>query len=97
VTTNYCLNQIRNDRRRRFGEQNAPAASSAPSELSLSLVLRGLPESLHELAVYYYVDQLSQDEIALLLGVSQRTVSNRLREFRAALESAWDVRIKEAT
>jgi RNA polymerase sigma factor (sigma-70 family) len=97
VTTNYCLNQIRNDRRRRIGEQSASEATAASFELSLSLLLRGLPESLHELALYYYVDQLSQAEIAPLLGVSQRTVSTRLRELGAALESAWDVRIKEAT
>ena len=29
---------------------------------------------------------MSQDEIALVLGVSQKTVSNRIRELRAILD-----------
>jgi DNA-directed RNA polymerase specialized sigma24 family protein len=40
---------------------------------------------LQEIAVYYGVDQMSQDEIALVLGVSQKTVSNRIQELRVLL------------
>jgi RNA polymerase sigma-70 factor (ECF subfamily) len=89
VTTNLCLNVMRDERRRRRGERGAPAPSPPALQLSLSLLLQGIAPPLHELAVYYYVDQMSQDEIALVLGVSQRTVSSRLREFRGALQSAW--------
>ena len=54
----------------------------APS-LSAQLVLRGIPERLQEIAIYYGLDEMSQEEIALVLGLSQKTVSNRLRELRS--------------
>jgi RNA polymerase sigma-70 factor, ECF subfamily len=92
VTTNLCLNVMRAERRRRRGERSAPVLSAPAPQQSLALLLQGIAEHLHELAIYYYLDQMSQDEIALVLGVSQRTVSSRLREFRGALERAWDLR-----
>ena len=95
VTTNHCLNRVRDERRRREGERGAEQQPAPAPQLSLELLLRGLPTELHELAIYYYVDQMSQEEIALVLGVSQRTVSNRLQQFRLALETAWDIRAKE--
>jgi DNA-directed RNA polymerase specialized sigma24 family protein len=67
----------------------------AAPQLPIPMLLQGISADLHELAIYYYVDQMSQEEIALVLGVSQRTVSNRLQQFRCALESAWGVRAKE--
>ena len=36
-----------------------------------------------EIAVYYFVDQMSQDEIALLTSIPRRTVGYRLEQFRA--------------
>jgi RNA polymerase sigma-70 factor (ECF subfamily) len=51
-------------------------------------LLLEVPEQLREIAVYYYVDQMDQEEIAALLGVSRRTVGNRLEEFKAAARAA---------
>jgi RNA polymerase sigma-70 factor (ECF subfamily) len=96
VTTNYCLNQLR-DRQRRERLDPGQAPTSATPGLPLQLLLRGIPEELHALAVHYYLDQMSQDEIAVALGLSQRTVSNRLKEFRAVIERAWGLSAKEAT
>jgi DNA-binding transcriptional regulator LsrR (DeoR family) len=45
--------------------------------------MRQVPESLQEIAVYYFVDHLSQDEIANLVGMPRRTVAYRLEQFRA--------------
>jgi RNA polymerase sigma factor (sigma-70 family) len=56
--------------------------------LPAQLLLRGLPEHLHEVAIYYGLDQMSQEEIALVLGLSQKTVSNRVRELRSWLAEA---------
>jgi RNA polymerase sigma-70 factor (ECF subfamily) len=88
TTTNCCLNLIRGSRRRqRFLRLLPPPAPVTPS-LPAQLLLRGLPEHLQEVAIYYGLDQMSQDEIALVLGLSQKTVSNRIREVRAWLAEA---------
>ena len=87
VTTNLCLNRLR-DRVR----QDNLLASKFPSErLSPAMgetrtvvgdLLSRLPEELQDVAVYYFVDELTYDEIAPLLGISKRTVSSRLAAFR---------------
>jgi RNA polymerase sigma-70 factor (ECF subfamily) len=90
ITTNHCLNRIRDAaRRRELLEERAPrpvegVSSGVESMLVVRAVLAQLPEELGEIAVYYYIDQMNQDEIAELLGVSRRTVGNRLEEFHAA-------------
>jgi RNA polymerase sigma factor (sigma-70 family) len=86
TTTNACLNLLRGDRRRRVALQRMPRAESAPAPTEAALLLRRVPPELQELALYCAVEQLSQDEIALLLGVSQKTVSNRIRSLRAILD-----------
>jgi RNA polymerase sigma-70 factor (ECF subfamily) len=90
VTTNYCLNAIRDGKRRRVLDQaNLPAPGadprSAEAQVIVAEIMARVPEALREIAVYYYVDQLNQEEIALLLGVSRRTIGNRLDEFRVAV------------
>jgi RNA polymerase sigma-70 factor (ECF subfamily) len=90
VTTNHCLNVIRDEQRhRRLLEAQAAAAPRAASPSSLAALLRDFPEELQEIAVYYFVDEMSQDEIARVLGISQRTVSNRLSAFRGLAKTAW--------
>jgi DNA-directed RNA polymerase specialized sigma24 family protein len=74
ITTNLCLNRIRDSRRRR---DRPPEAHSA-----LQTVLRQVPEDLAQVAVYYYVDDMDQAEIAAILGVSRRTIGYRLDRFR---------------
>ena len=46
----------------------------------LRLVSRA-PGKLQAAAVLYYVDGLEQDQVAKTLGISRRTVINRLQEF----------------
>ena len=87
VTTNLCLNRLR-DRTR----QDALLASNytfdrevqaaGESRAAVAQVLARVPEELQEVAIYFFVDGLTYDEIAPLLGVSRRTVSNRLSAFR---------------
>jgi RNA polymerase sigma-70 factor (ECF subfamily) len=86
TTTNACLNLLRGDRRRRAALQRMPRPELAPAPTEAALLLRRVPEELQELATYYAVEQLSQDEIAVLMGVSQKTVSNRIRDLRAILD-----------
>lgn len=89
ISTNYCLNQIRD--RGRQAEPTAPAdipesLSDHPEpelmdrDLAMKLVSRA-PEKLRATAVLYYVDGLEQEQVAKTLGISRRTVINRLQEF----------------
>ncbi|MEP6653584.1 MAG: sigma-70 family RNA polymerase sigma factor [Myxococcales bacterium] len=88
TTTNLCLNLLRTDRRRRAAFARLPRPDGAPPPTDAGLLLERVPPQLREIAIYYAVDQMSQDEIALVLGLSQKTVSNRIRELRALLDPA---------
>jgi RNA polymerase sigma-70 factor (ECF subfamily) len=87
VTTNLCLNRLR-DRSRRNEllaakhdvETVAPPVGEA--RRTVAQVLARVPDELQEVAIYFFVDELTYDEIAAMLGVSRRTVSNRLSAFR---------------
>ncbi len=93
ITTNLCLNRIRDSRRRRARlsqiadeRAGAPPASptpSAESRVALQGILHQLPAELAEIGVYYHVDEMDQAEIARLLGVSRRTIGYRLERFLA--------------
>jgi RNA polymerase sigma-70 factor (ECF subfamily) len=87
VTTNHCLNQLRNRRRRGrllavFGAppEPEPAMEGALARRQLLEALLSVlgPDDV-QLLVHEYIDELSQSEIAELLGVTERTVRNRLR------------------
>ena len=88
TTTNLCLNQLRSHRRRRAVLARWPQPGTAGSPIEAALMLQRLPPELRDIAVYVAVDQMSQDEIAGVLGVSQKTVSNRIRALRALLDPA---------
>jgi len=89
VTTNHCLNIIRDEQRHRQILEARAVRSKPEHPVPLFALLRGFPEELQEIAVYYFVDEMSQDEIADVLGLSQRTVSNRLSAFRDLAKAAW--------
>jgi RNA polymerase sigma-70 factor (ECF subfamily) len=86
TTTNACLNLLRADRRRRSALAEMPHPTSVAPPTEAGLLLQRVPPAFHELVIYWAIEQMSQDEIALVLGMSQKTVSNRLRELRAILE-----------
>src|SRR6185369_5930377 len=92
ITTNLCLNRIRDNRRRRErlaeaaddGRQPmAPTAAPTPeARTTLRGVLAKVDDELAQVAIYYYVDDMDQAEIATVLGVSRRTIGYRLDRFR---------------
>jgi RNA polymerase sigma factor (sigma-70 family) len=88
ITTNLCLNRLRDGRRRRerLAEVSdaGPAYAPAPAPEARTLLRRMLADldgELAEIAVYYHVDEMDQAEIAGLLGVSRRTIGYRLERF----------------
>lgn len=89
ITTNYCLNQLRDrSRRRELFEQNMIGEEeSQQASLTDLLLLRRLLAEADEkqacAAVYVYLDGMSHEEAAELLGVSKRTVGNLIERFLA--------------
>jgi RNA polymerase sigma-70 factor (ECF subfamily) len=102
ITTNYCLNLLRDAarRERRFAEGGRDpelGASGAPrpgtqeslpeQRLAVAQIVANVSEDLWEIAVYGYVDCMSHEEIARTMGVSRRTIGNRLKEFQCQAQS----------
>ncbi len=93
ITTHYCLNLIR-DRSRRaelYAEHMAPmgegASGSEPVRADDLVLLRRLLATADErqaaAAVYVFLDGMSHEEAASVLGTSKRTVGNLLERFQA--------------
>ena len=93
ITTNYCLNQIRNWKRRRelLQEQGGVAAGSGQADerpradrvVLVRQLLAEADEDQAKAAWYVHVDGMSHAEAAQRLNVSKRTVGNLLERFRA--------------
>jgi RNA polymerase sigma-70 factor (ECF subfamily) len=94
VTTNLCINRLR-DRNRHDSllASKYATAGVAPAigetRTVVGDLLNRVPEELQDVAIYYFVDELTYDEIAPLLGVSKRTVSNRLAAFRTLVAQLY--------
>ncbi|HUB07428.1 MAG TPA: sigma-70 family RNA polymerase sigma factor [Myxococcales bacterium] len=91
VATNYCLNELRNQRHRpQVADDDAPPEIAGEDIERLLLdahairrLLGSLPEKLAAVAALHYLEGLDQGEVAEVLGVSRRTVVYRLTEFQA--------------
>ncbi|MBI3182611.1 MAG: sigma-70 family RNA polymerase sigma factor [Myxococcales bacterium] len=87
ISTNYCLNALRDGRRQ--AEPLAALPDSAVDDFEDSVMSRELtgrvmgdaPPELKAPAVLYHVKGMEQARIAKALGVSRRTVIYRLNEF----------------
>jgi len=87
VTTNLCLNRLRDQRRQkaRLAEAFDPdlnVSANGDSRVIVTDMLSRIPEELQDIAIYFFLDELTYDEIAPLMGLSRRTISNRLASFR---------------
>jgi len=94
IATHHCLNEIRAGRARwreevaRLGALRRDEGIS-PDRRELLRALLGVAEpEEQEIAVMYYVDELTQTEIAEATGRSLPTVRKRLRAFLAAARGA---------
>jgi RNA polymerase sigma factor (sigma-70 family) len=86
--TNRCLTFLRDESNRaRLLERHDAALAPAPRTKCddrvigmdlLAKLLRELDESETEVLTYRYLDDMTQDEIASLLGLSRKTVGKRL-------------------
>jgi len=100
VTTNRCLNILRDSgRRARRLEVKLPALSLDGAErdappiegrIAIRQLARHIESELCELAVYAYVDGLTQEEIGEMVGLSRKTVGQRLQEFCERAATLFD-------
>ncbi len=94
MATNHCLNLMRASRAAWRGEIERIARERSvrgiePDARELVRALLGVaPAEAQEIAVLYFVDELTQAEIATESGRSLPTVRKRLREFLAAARGA---------
>jgi RNA polymerase sigma-70 factor (ECF subfamily) len=88
ITTNYCLNQVRNRTTRRrlletqvFDPSAEPIVAEPANLIAIRRLLALADERQAKAAVYVYVDGMRREEVAELLGCSVRTVGNLLDRF----------------
>ncbi|MBZ4400834.1 sigma-70 family RNA polymerase sigma factor [Myxococcus sp. MISCRS1] len=87
VATNYCLNQARDRRRRAVPVEELPDVPGVDSERLLEdrdlarRLITTAPPKVAEVAWLHLADGMTQEEVAQLLGISRRTVVNRLADF----------------
>lgn len=85
AVTHACLKRLRNRRTRaRIDAERLPVAQGdsglrAESSLIARATLASMPDELAQVAVYYFLDELSHREIAEVLGCSHRHVGNLLQ------------------
>lgn len=93
VTTNLCLNRLRDEKRRtkllaRNPRLEDRRAADAEARVIVAEIMSRVPAELQEIALYYHADGMTCHEIATALGVSRRTIGNRLVEFQSEAQSA---------
>ena len=91
ISTNHCLNTLRSRRARlRFitrSEQLVEPSVDPRQRIErrelLRVLLQRLTQRQVQIAVHWHLDELTQPEIAKLLGISERTVRSELRKIDA--------------
>ncbi len=87
ITTNQCLNQLRARSVREpalaviSGEPSVDAAATEALDL-LQKWVRNLDEREQEIATLLFVDGLTQEEAAEVLGLSRKTIGREVDELR---------------
>ncbi|MCK6552512.1 sigma-70 family RNA polymerase sigma factor [Myxococcota bacterium] len=100
IADRHCLTKL-GERRRRAGDEEtaralerlaeAPADRDAERTWLVGEVLTRVKPRVREVAVLYWVDEMTQDEVAEATGYSRKTVKEKLAEFLAAARALLDV------
>lgn len=88
IATNYCLNELRDRQSRPLpiedAGEHAHTAADFDSRDFVIRVLGQLPPQTAQIAWLHFIDGLAREEVGRVLGISLRTVGNRLAELREA-------------
>jgi RNA polymerase sigma factor (sigma-70 family) len=93
-TTHFCLNRLRDNKNRarlrlERGEQLPISAPARGENVVLARdVLAHLPLELAEVAIYFHCDEMTQDEIAVLMVCSRRHVGHLLERLHDTTRSS---------
>jgi RNA polymerase sigma-70 factor (ECF subfamily) len=98
IATRKCADAIRNQQQRRRRDADIaaedgrnPVESTVSERIDLANAIRNLPP-IHRAAIHlFYVEELSTEEIASVLGVPAGTVKSRLHHAREALKRQFGV------
>ncbi len=87
MVTNHCLATLRdrNNRRRIVDDHVAPSLPRAQAPAGdhrheLRSLLARLPEDAAQVVVYYYIDEMTQDQIAEVMSIGRRAVAALLAQ-----------------
>ena len=96
IATNQCLNVLRDARRRTRDPDPAPDPTHPESALAdrnfVAHALQRTPRKVSVVVWLHHVDGLAQGDVAAVLGISRRTVVNRLSHFAKSLRRLVDRR-----
>lgn len=100
AVTNRCLSFLRDEKNRArllalsepedFIASRRPDPSDVLSHRTLYQLCEDLDGEAMEVLIYYFIDELSQDEIASLVGLSRKTVGARIESIRTAAARALE-------
>jgi RNA polymerase sigma-70 factor (ECF subfamily) len=94
TATHHCLNRLRaaraawRDEIARMARERSERGIEPEAREMVRALLAAAPGEAREVAVLYFVDEMTQAEIAAETGRSLPTVRKRLREFLAAARAA---------
>ena len=84
ATTNLCLNRLRNGKSRselvgaRYAGATEAQEPRAEALAAARLLLARMPAELAVIAVHYYIEEMTHEEIAEVLGCSRRHIGDLL-------------------
>lgn len=94
VAMNEARRRVRRDSLS-FVEDSAGAPPDLDAQLDVRRAIGGLPKRQMEAAILYYVLDLTQEDIAQVMGCSIGTVKTHLSRARASLAQTLEVRDEE--
>jgi RNA polymerase sigma-70 factor (ECF subfamily) len=87
ITTNTCLNMLRGralrEPRLTVVDAHDDGAEAVETRNLLEAWLVGLTEREQEVATLLFIDGLTQEEVADVLGLSRKTINREVAELRA--------------